>query len=93
MVQYYREYMETLEGELDYEKEVFIEDEYERVIVTMEINNELVMNGQNIDLEAMQYAIDIRVPLILFMKNIIICQDLKAKRNRYFIMTLTGRIF
>ncbi len=93
MVQYYREYMETLEGELDYEKEVFIEDEYERVIVTMEINNELVMNGQNIDLEAMQYAIDHQSAFDIIYEKYNYLSGLESKEEQVFYYDLDWQNF
>lgn len=57
-VQYYKEYINNLKGELTLDKESYIQDEYNRVNLVIEINNELIMNGEKINQDEMQYALE-----------------------------------
>lgn len=56
--QYYMQYIEILEGPFNVEKELYILDEYNRVKETSEINHKLQNAGEQIDFEALDYAID-----------------------------------
>ncbi|MGN0436551.1 MAG: hypothetical protein ACI4D8_07985, partial [Wujia sp.] len=56
-VQYYKLYIDRLEGPLTPEKKAYIEEEYEKVIDIIDKQNAMMMNGHSsIDFELLDYA-------------------------------------
>ncbi len=56
--QYYEEYIGALEGPLGSEKESYIADEYERVTVVIEKAGNSIQNGEQIDFDKVDYALE-----------------------------------
>lgn len=57
-LRYYKEYMQVLEGVLTENSEKYIQEEYEKVVSTIEAEKQLANTAGTIDFDAVQYAVD-----------------------------------